>query len=209
MRVLAFLAEGLGIRGTARVLEIDPNIVLSWLVEAAEQAKAFSACFLHTSHLNQVQLGGLYAVLSAVCDGELSKTEAIERLSQSPHWVWTAIDPESTLLRSVQVGERTLAMAHAMLHQITQLFAPGCVTLLLSDGYPNYLTAIVTHCGHWIRPPRQRVRGSAPRPRWIPLRGLLYAQEVKTMRRRRLVEVKHCIVFGKQLTIEQVFATCG
>jgi transposase-like protein len=43
VRVLACLAEGLGIRGTARVFEIDPNTVLSWLVEAAEQLQAFSA----------------------------------------------------------------------------------------------------------------------------------------------------------------------
>jgi transposase-like protein len=36
MRVLACLAEGLGIRATARVFEVAPNIVLSGLVEAAE-----------------------------------------------------------------------------------------------------------------------------------------------------------------------------
>jgi hypothetical protein len=57
-------------------------------------------------------------VLSAVRDGDIGKAEAIERLSWSPHWVWTAIDPETTLLLYVQVGERTLAMAQAVLHQI-------------------------------------------------------------------------------------------
>jgi hypothetical protein len=36
VRVLACLAEGLGIRATARVFEVDPNTVLQWLVEAAE-----------------------------------------------------------------------------------------------------------------------------------------------------------------------------
>src|SRR5712692_3034480 len=41
VRVLACLAEGLGIRGTARVFEVDPNTVLQWLVEAAEQWRAF------------------------------------------------------------------------------------------------------------------------------------------------------------------------
>jgi hypothetical protein len=41
LRVIACLAEGLGIRGTARVFEIDPNTVLQWLVEAAEQLQAF------------------------------------------------------------------------------------------------------------------------------------------------------------------------
>jgi len=38
---------------------------------------------------------------------------------------------------------------------------------------------------------------------------LLYAQVVKTMRRRRLVTVKHRVVFGTQRAIEQVLATCG
>ena len=45
VRVLACLAEGLGIRATARVFEVDPNTVLQWLVEAAEQLQAFTALF--------------------------------------------------------------------------------------------------------------------------------------------------------------------
>jgi hypothetical protein len=116
-------------------------------------------------HVNQVQLDELCAVLSAVRDGDMSAAEAIERLSRSPHWVWTAMDPESKLLLSVQVGERTLAMAHAVLHQLAQLVAPGCVPLFLSDGYSHYLTAIVTHFGHWVQPPQRHARGPVPKPR--------------------------------------------
>ena len=66
VHVIACLAEGLGIRGTARGFEIDPNTGLQWLVEAAEQLKAFSGYFLHELHVNQVQLDELYAVLSTV-----------------------------------------------------------------------------------------------------------------------------------------------
>ena len=139
----------------------------------------------------------------------MSEAEAIERLSRSPHWVWTAIDPETKLLLSAQVGDRTLAMAQAVLHHIAQLLAPGCVPLFLSDGYPHYLTAIVTHFGCWVQPPRRQAKGPAPKPRWMPLPALLYAQVVKTMRRRRLVAVKHRVVFGTQLAIEQVLAACG
>ena len=129
MHVIACLAEGLGIRGTARVFEIDANTVLNWLVEAAEQLNAFSGYFLHELQINQVQLDELYAVLSAVRDGEMSEAEAIEPLARSPHWVWTAIDPETKLLLCVRVGERTLAMAQAVLHQITGLLGrvpPAC-----------------------------------------------------------------------------------
>ena len=209
VHVIACLAEGLGIRGTARVFEIDANTVLHWLMEAAEQLKAFSAYFLHDLHLHQVQLDELYAVLSAVRDGEMSEAEAIERLSRSPHWVWTTIDPETKVLLSVQVGARTLAMAQAVLHQITQLLAPGCMPLFLSDGCPHYLPAIVSHFGHWVQPPRRHTKGSAPKPRWRPLPGLLYAQVVKQLRRRRIVAVQHRVVLGTQAAVDQVLTACG
>ena len=43
----------------------------------------------------------------------------------------------------------------------------------------------------------------------MPLPALLYAQVVKSYRRRRLVGVTHRVVFGTRLAIEQVLATCG
>ena len=57
------MVQGLGIRATARVFEIDPNTVLQWLVEAAEHLQAFSRYFLCEVHVKQVQLDELYAVL--------------------------------------------------------------------------------------------------------------------------------------------------
>jgi hypothetical protein len=50
--------------------------------------------------------------------GERSEDEAIKRLGRSPHWVWTAMDPESTLLLVIDVGTRTLALAQCMVHQV-------------------------------------------------------------------------------------------
>ena len=89
------LAEGLGIRAVARVFEVDPKTVLHWLVEAADQLQAYSRYFLCEVHVRQIQVDELYAVLSAVKDGELSEDEAIRRLARSPHWIWTAMDPLS------------------------------------------------------------------------------------------------------------------
>jgi len=57
VRVVACLAEVLGIRATARVFEVDPNTVLQWLVEAAEQLRAFTIYFLCDVHAHQLQLG--------------------------------------------------------------------------------------------------------------------------------------------------------
>src|SRR4029453_9136125 len=70
VHVLACWAEGLGMRATARVFEVDPNTVLGWLVEAAEQLKAFAHYFLCEVHLEQLQLDELYAVLRDLKAGE-------------------------------------------------------------------------------------------------------------------------------------------
>ena len=169
VRVLACLAEGLGIRATARVFEVDANTVLQWLVEAAEHLRAFSRYFLCEVHVEQVQLDELYAVLRDLKAGEISEEEAMARLERSPYWVWTAMDPKSKLLVVVEVGTRTLAMAQRVVHQLGQVLAPGCVPLFLTDGLKDYATALLTHFGYWMQPQRRQDKGPMPKPRWIPL----------------------------------------
>lgn len=207
--VLACLAEGLGIRATARVFEVDAKTVVQWLVEAAEHLRALCAYFLCDVHVNQVQLDELYAVLRQVQDADLSADAAIQHLDRSPYWVWTAMDPESKLLLVIDVGTRTLEMAQCVVHQVMQVMASGCVPLVLTDGLKAYGTALLSHFGYWIQPERRQEKGPKPQPRWMPLPELLYAQVVKSYRRRRIGGVKHRVVFGTQLAIEQVLATCG
>src|SRR5215468_2887865 len=209
VRVIACLAEGLGIRGTARGFEVDPNTVLPWLVEAAAQLRAFSQHFLHGIRVRQVQLDELFALLSAVKDGTVSEADAIERLERAPQWVWVAMDPESKLLLELDVGDRTLAMAQRVVHQVAQVLAPDCAPLFLTDGFREYLTALLTHYGQWVQPARRRAQGPVPKPRWMPLPQLLYAQVIKTVRRRRLVRVSHRVVFGTLEAVQQVLAACG
>jgi IS1 family transposase len=209
VHVLACLAEGLGIRATARVFEVDPNTVLQWLVEAAEQLKAFSAYFLCNVHVNQLQLDELYAVLRGVINGEISEDNAIKRLERSRHWAWTVIDPESKLLLATEIGPRTLAMTQRVVHQVVQVLAPGCVPLCLTDGLKEYGIALLTHFGSWSQPERRQATGPRPKPRWMPLPQLLYAQVVKSYRRRRLVRVKHRVVFGTIDRVTQVLSACG
>jgi hypothetical protein len=43
----------------------------------------------------------------------------------------------------------------------------------------------------------------------MPLPELLYAQVVKKMRRRRMVEVKHLVVLGAQASVDQMLNACG
>src|SRR5215831_19049792 len=209
VHVLACLAEGLGIRATARVFEVDPNTVLQWLVEAAEQLKTFTSYWFCNVHVKQLQLDDLYAMLREVKSGEISEDEAIKRLERSSSWVWTAMDPESKLLVVIDVGTRTLEMAQCVVHQVCQHLAPDCVPLFLTDGLKDYGTAFLSHFGQWMQPARRRDKGPLPKPRWMPVPQLLYAQVVKSYRRRRIVGVKYRVVFGTMERVAQILAACG
>src|SRR5262245_46835051 len=184
VRVVTALAEGLGLRAAARVFAVDPNTVLTWLREAADQLAVFSCSFLRDVQVNHVQLDELFAVLSARKTGQGSDIETSVPCSRVPQWVWAAIDPVNKLLLALDVGERTLERAQRLVHQVRQVLAPGWVPLFLSDGLKDYATALLAHYGHWVTLPRRQSSGPAPKPRWLPQSELLYAQVVKTYRRR-------------------------
>src|SRR6266849_10838084 len=71
------------------------------------------------------------------------------------------------------------------------------------------MTALLTHSGDWVQPPRRQDKGPHPKPRWMPRPELRYAQVIKTTRRRRLVRVTHRVVFGTLEAVEHVLAACG
>jgi len=48
------------------------------------------------------------------------------------------MDPDSTLLVVIDVGDRTLAMAQRVIHQVVQVFALDCTPLFLTDGFREY-----------------------------------------------------------------------
>src|ERR671933_1177995 len=100
-------------------------------------------------------------------------------------------------------------MAQHLVHHVTQVLAPDCAPLFLTDGFREVATALLTHYGQWVQPPRRQATGPLPKPRWRPLPQLLYAQVVKTVRRRRLVRVQHRVVFGTLEAINAVLAPLG
>jgi hypothetical protein len=107
------------------------------------------------------------------------------------------------------VGARTLAMTQRFVHHVTQVLAPDCAPLFLTDGFREYGTALLTHYGYWVQPERHQPRGPVPKPRWMPLPQLLYAQVIKTTRRRRLVRISRRVVFGTLEAVNQVLVPRG
>ena len=117
------LAEGLVLRATARVFAIEAKTLLGWLVEAAEHSAVVSQYSLQDLRVSQIQLDELFALVAewrGQEPNEAEATEALERLPRRPRWVWTAIDPVSKVWLHWSVGERTLTMAQAFVHQLLE-----------------------------------------------------------------------------------------
>jgi len=195
--VLAALVEGMGIRAAGRVFGLDADTVESWLVGAAQQLTVFAAHMMVDLELEQVQLDEIFASLAHL----LASGVEFGEVSGSSSWLWTAMDPVSKLLLVMVVGDRSLAVAQVVVHQVKRRLAAHCLPLFLTDGLAHYKTALLIHFGQWMPP-----CGTSVKPRWFPVPGLVYAQVIKTVRRGRLVRVKQRLVFG---CLEEVRARLG
>ena len=202
-RAIKALAEGLGLRATARVFDVDPNTVETWLCQAAKHMEAVSRYPIHDLHLTQVQIDELWALLGIRDVGENQEKRKGKR------WVWAGTDPVSKLWLATVVGDRSQEYAQLLIHAIRQLLAPGCVPVFLSDQWSAYASALLTHFGHWVAVPRRYQRGRSPKPRWQPLPGLQYAQLVKQRDKGRVVSVTSRIVFGSLEVVESIIQGGG
>lgn len=209
LRAIAALAEGTDIRAVARIFEVDPNTVLAWLIQAAAHIEALSGYLLHDLQISQVQMDELYALLSQMKAGELTAEEVLARLRRPHQWVWAAIDPVSKLLLAVVVGDRSLATAQLLVHRVVQILAPGVMPFFVTDQLAHYGTALLTHFGHWVQVPRRGSRGPHPKPRWMPLPELMYAQVVKKRIKGRVVEVTSRVIYGTAEAITAVLEPMG
>jgi IS1 family transposase/transposase-like protein len=185
--VLAAVVEGLGIRAAGRVFGLDANTVESWLGVAAKQMMAFAAYVMVDLELEQVQLDEIFATLGHLLEAGVGLGE----IEAGSSWLWTAMDPVSKLLLVMVVGDHTLAVAQAVVHQVKRRLAAHCLPVFLTDGLAHYKLALLTHFGRWAL-----AGEGAIKPRWFPVAGLIYAQVIKTVRRGRLVWVKQRVVFG-------------
>jgi IS1 family transposase/transposase-like protein len=202
-RVLTVLAEGLGIRATARAFDLDPNTVLTWLQQAAAHMDTVSHYLIHDLHLTQIQLDELWALLGQRDQDEPGPPQ------RGTRWVWAGVDPVSKLLLATVVGDRSLATAQLLIHAIAVLLAPGCIPLFSSDQWAPYATALLTHFGHWVPVPRRGSRGRHPKPRWRPLPTLQYAQVVKQRAKGRVIGVSYRVVYGSLTTVTALLQRSG
>jgi len=117
----ALLAFNLGLSAAEVQLRMghsDTTLRL-WLTRAGLHAQRVHQHFFQNLHLGHLQFDELYTTL---------------RDKAHDLWVWVAFDPKTKLIPAWRLGPRTQDLAHALVHAVGQVLAPGCVPVCTRDG---------------------------------------------------------------------------
>jgi IS1 family transposase len=147
---------------------------------------------MHAQSLHDRLLRGLH-----VGHVQLDEVRTAIRHGSQIVWVWIALDARSKLIAALHIGPRTQEVAHALIHSLKDVLAPGCTPVFTSDGLALYFYALTSHFGRWIHEAQSRMR------RWQVSAELLYVQVKKHYRRRRVERVEHRAMLG---SLEQINA---
>jgi len=194
------LAEGNSIRGTARIVEIDPETCRAWLHRYAHHCRLVMLYLWHELHLKECQLDELWSFVHT----KEANLAAAKRICQSygDAWVWIAFAPIWRLVVAFVVGKRTQENANLLLQRVLHV-SDGAIPFFTSDQLSVYESALLHTYGQWVQPSRNGKRGAQPKPRQVAPNNLLYAQVVKQREKGQVVNVSYRVVFGDEENIEQ------
>ena len=194
------LAEGLSIRATGRLLDVDKDTVNHWLPVLGRHCQHVMTYFFRNLHLHECQLDELWTFISK----KAAQLTPLEKLAEvyGDAWVWMAFSPMYKLVPAWVVGKRTWRHARRLVFRL-QSATDGHIPFFTSDELPHDANALLDVYGVWVTPPRQGTRGRFPNPRRCPPPDLCYAVVVKKREHGRVVHVTTRLVYG---TMEQVEA---
>lgn len=195
------LAEGLAIRATGRLLELDKDTVCAWLPRLSKHCNGVMSYFFRDLHLNECQLDELWTFIYKKED-HLTPLEQLLKV-YGDAWVWIAFSPLLKLVPAWVVGKRTLKDARKLIFRLKSV-TDGHIPFFTSDDLPHYANALLEVYGVMETPPRRRGPGRPPLARKRPPPDLCYAVVVKERKGSRLVSVTTRIVYGSQ---EQIIDT--
>ena len=137
-QILHMLVEGVSMRSISRVVDCSINTVMKLLVDAGEACADYHDRTVRNVEVERVQCDEIWAFCYA-------KQKNVERAKKAPPaagdvWTWTAVDSESKLLLSYEIGDRSAATAAEFMRDLEGRLANR--VQLTTDGYGLYLEAV-------------------------------------------------------------------
>lgn len=200
-RVACSLAEGVGIRRTSRIMNVDKKTVGLVLTKAANHAKLIIHSLLKNITVSECQLDEMWSFVGKK-ENNLNLNDKILN-NKGDAWIWIAIDPVNKVILSYLVGKRTTEYAISLIEDVKRitLKKPG---IFISDQLDQYPKALLHVYGVDYLPPRKPGPGRPPKSKLIPPDDLLYAQVVKKYKKNSLESIKRKVVFGDPQKVQTV-----
>jgi IS1 family transposase len=195
------LAEGLAIRATGRILEVDKDTVGQWGPHLGRHSWRVMAYFFRNLHITECQLDELWTFVRKK-ENRLAPVEQVLGI-YGDAWTWIAFAPACKLVVTWVVGKRTLTEAKQLIKRL-KTSLNGHIPFFTSDELPHYADALLDQYGEVYQPPKRPGRGRPPLPYKIPPADLLYAVVVKHREQGRVVEVTTEVVYGAPARIAEV-----
>jgi IS1 family transposase len=198
------LAEGNSIRGSARIVDVDKDLVATWLDQAAFHCMAVIGYFFRNLHIAECQLDELWGFVRKKEDN----LEPIEKIltEYGDAWVWICFAPVPKLIAAFVVGKRIQENANLLIATLASA-TDGTIPFFTSDDLPHYKGALLKTYGVPEKVERQPgQRGRLRKPRLLPPPDLKYAIVVKKRKKGHVVSVETEVVFGDETTILALLA---
>ena len=137
-QILEMLVEGMSMRATSRVAEVSINTVTKLMIEAGEACAAYHDEAVRDIDARKVQCDEIWAFCYA-------KEKNVARARSAPRgagdvWTWTALDSDSKMILSYEVGDRSGATAIEFMDDLRGRLANR--VQLTTDGHKAYLEAV-------------------------------------------------------------------
>ena len=137
-QILEMLVEGMSMRAASRGAKVSINTVTKLMVEAGEACAAYHDEAVRDIDSRKVQCDEIWAFCYA-------KEKNVRRAKAAPCgagdvWTWTALDSDSKMILSYEVGDRSGATAIEFMDDLRGRLANR--VQLTTDGHKAYLEAV-------------------------------------------------------------------
>lgn len=192
--VAEHLADGCGIKSTARLVKVDPSTVRRLNRKVGRHGQSY--------HEQEVQ------------DVAVTELQADERYGfagskQQPSWEAELMDPASKFILAHVQGARDERLIRSLLQDGAARLHNRHEVALFTDGLPAYRTLFPQIFGRAYYPARQGTRGPHPHARYRIPRTAAHVQIVKHQSGYRLKEVEIRYAHGSKKRIEQALDRLG
>lgn len=136
--ILTMLVEGMSMRSVSRTVGVSINTVTKLLIEAGEACAAYHDEAVRNVTASRVQCDEIWAFCYA-------KEKNVKRAKAAPQgagdvWTWTALDADSKMVLSYEIGDRSGATAIEFMDDLRSRLANR--VQLTTDGHKAYLEAV-------------------------------------------------------------------